>query len=211
MARQAEGSGGAAPVGEMPEWQLARRRRIVEAAAAALDDQDYEQIQIRDIAQSAGVALGTLYRYFSSKEHLYAEVLERWANAGDALDARYAELDVVERIRTRVRRGIRAFERQPRYYRLHSLLLTSSDANVREPLDRFTATATSWLVQELAVLGPTEAADVADMVWSIVSTMLTGAVHRGRPMADVYRVCDGFVDLLVPRLRAAQQQAAAGR
>ncbi|MCO1659807.1 TetR/AcrR family transcriptional regulator [Pseudonocardia humida] len=210
MARQAEGSGGAAPVGEMPEWQLARRRRIVEAAAAALDEQDYEQIQMRDVAQSAAVALGTLYRYFSSKEHLYAEVLEHWATEGEPLGERYAELDVVERIRARVRRVVRAFERQPRYYKLQSLLLNSSDGNVRELLDRFTRSATAWLVDDLAVLGPTEAADVADMCWSIISTMLTGAVYRGRPMADVYRVCDGFVDLLVPRLRAAQEAGAAG-
>jgi AcrR family transcriptional regulator len=176
-----------------------------------LDGQDYEQIQIRDIAQSASVALGTLYRYFSSKEHLYAEVLEQWVAAGDTPDARYAELDAVERIRRRVRRVIRAFERQPRYYKLQSLLINSSDDNVRGLLDRFTESATSWLERDLALLGPTEAADVADMAWSIISTMLTGAVYRGRPMADVYRVCDGFVDLLVPRLRAAQQQSAAGR
>ncbi|WP_214405044.1 TetR/AcrR family transcriptional regulator [Pseudonocardia lacus] len=210
MARQAEGSG-AGPVEEMPQWQLARRGRIVEAAAAALDEQDYEQIQIRDIAQSAGVALGTLYRYFTSKEHLYAEVLERWATEGQPLGTRYADLDDVERIRARVRRVIRAFEHQPRYYKLQLLLLNSSDANVRDLLGRFTESATCWLVHDLAVLGPTEAADVADMVWSIISTMLTGAVYRGRPMADVYRVCDGFVDLLVPRLRAAQRAAVDGR
>jgi len=197
-------------VGELPDWQLARRRRIVETAAALLDGQDYEQVQIRDVAQSAGVALGTLYRYFSSKEHLYAAVLERWAAAGEALDARSADLGVEERIRVRVRRVIRAFERQPRYYKLQSLLLNSADPNVRGLLDRFTESATSWLVADLALLGPDEAADVADMVWSIISTMLTGAVYRGRPMTDVYRVCEGFLDLLAPRLQAAQRQRGGG-
>lgn len=204
MARQAGGSGGAVAVGELPEWQLARRRRIVDAAVAALAEQDYEQIQIRDVAQSAGVALGTLYRYFSSKEHLYAVVLEQWAAGGEALPARYAGLDAEERIRARVRRVVRAFERSPRYYKLQTVLLTSADPNVKELLDRFIESARSWLVEDLALLGPADAADAATMLWSIISTMLTAAVHRGRPMADVYRICDGFVDLLVPRLRAAQ-------
>jgi TetR/AcrR family transcriptional regulator, cholesterol catabolism regulator len=205
MARQAGGSGGAAPVGEMPAWQLARRQRIVDAAVAALDVQDYEQVQIRDVAQAGGVALGTLYRYFSSKEHLYAAVLDQWATAGVALDARYAGLDAVQRIRAKVRRVIKAFERRPRYYKLQTLLLNSADPNVKELLGRFTESAKSWLEDDLALLGPTAADDAATMTWSIISSMLTQAIYRGRPMADVYRVCDGFVDLLEPRLRAAQE------
>jgi AcrR family transcriptional regulator len=210
MVRQAGSSGSAAPVAEMPAWQLARRQRIVDAAAAALDAQDYEQIQIRDVAQAGGVALGTLYRYFSSKEHLYAAVLDQWAAAGEAADARYADLDAVERIRGRVQRVIRAFERRPRYYKLQTLLLNSADGNVKELLDRFAESATTNLMRDLALLGPTAADDAADMLWSIISSMLTQAIYRGRPMTDVYRVCDGFVDLLVPRLRAAEEAADRG-
>lgn len=197
------GSGGAAPLEEMPAWQLARRERIVDAAAAALDQQDYEQIQIRDVAQAGGVALGTLYRYFSSKEHLYAAVLDRWATAGgESLDARYADLDAEQRIRARVRRVIRAFELRPRYYKLQTLLLNSPDPNVKQLLDRFLVSATSWVEHDLAQLRPADADDAATMLWSIISSMLTAAIYRGRPMADVYRICDGFVDLLIPRLRA---------
>jgi fatty-acyl-CoA synthase len=31
---------------------------------------DYEDIQIREVAEAADLALGTVYRYFASKEHL---------------------------------------------------------------------------------------------------------------------------------------------
>ena len=210
MVRQADSSGGAALVRGLPAWQLARRQRIVDAAVAALDEQDYEQIQIREVAQSGGVALGTLYRYFSSKEHLYAAVLDQWAAAGEALDTRCADLDAVERIRARVRWVIRAFERWPRYHKLQTLLLNSPDPNVKELLDQFAESATSWLVHDLAVLEPAEADDAATMMWSIISSMLTRAIYRGRPMVDVYRVCDRFVDLLEPRLRAAQEAVHGG-
>ena len=63
----------------------ARRRRIVAAALRALDEQDYERIQMRDVATAAGIALGTLYRHFSSKEHLYATVLLEWAGGAQGL------------------------------------------------------------------------------------------------------------------------------
>ena len=59
--------------------QQDRRDRIVDAGLALLAERDYERIQVRDVAEEANVALGTLYHYFSSKEHLFAEVLVRWA------------------------------------------------------------------------------------------------------------------------------------
>ena len=63
----------------LTEDQLARRQRIIDAGLSLLERNEYERIQIKDVAEEAGVALGTLYHYFSSKEHLFAEVLIKWA------------------------------------------------------------------------------------------------------------------------------------
>ena len=38
----------------------------------------YEAVQMRDVAARANVALGTIYRYFSSKDHLLAAVMVEW-------------------------------------------------------------------------------------------------------------------------------------
>ena len=59
--------------------QRARRQRIIDAGLVLLERNEYEHIQIKDVAEEADVALGTLYHYFSSKEHLFAEVLVKWA------------------------------------------------------------------------------------------------------------------------------------
>ena len=59
--------------------QQARRDRIVDAGLALLAERDFDKIQVKDVAEAANVALGTLYHYFSSKDHLFAEVLVRWA------------------------------------------------------------------------------------------------------------------------------------
>ena len=55
--------------------QAARRGRVIEAALTLGSDGGYDAVQMRDVATKAGVALGTIYRYFSSKDHLLAEFL----------------------------------------------------------------------------------------------------------------------------------------
>jgi TetR/AcrR family transcriptional regulator, cholesterol catabolism regulator len=56
----------------LPEDQRARRQRIVDAARQLMITVDYGKIQVKDVAEEAGVSLGTLYRYFNSKDHLFA-------------------------------------------------------------------------------------------------------------------------------------------
>jgi TetR/AcrR family transcriptional regulator, cholesterol catabolism regulator len=61
--------------------QLARRQRIVRTALRALANSDYDQVKISEVARDSGVALGTLYRYFASKEHLFAAAFVEWQGA----------------------------------------------------------------------------------------------------------------------------------
>jgi AcrR family transcriptional regulator len=183
----------------LPEYKRARRAQIVRAALAALKRHDYEQIQMRDVAEQADVALGTLYRYFSSKEHVYAAVLMEWAQPvfGDSgQDARTAEV----RVREKVRGIITSFERRPAFFKVCMLLQNTTDINAARIMTQFADAAQRTLADDFAALGPQESADVAIMLWGIVNTMLSGAILRDYAMADVYRVADAFIDLVVPRL-----------
>lgn len=69
----------AAPPAEPPlsARQAERRRRILRAATALAARGGYEAVQMREVAESAQVALGTLYRYFPSKVHLLVAVIDR--------------------------------------------------------------------------------------------------------------------------------------
>src|SRR5689334_5006129 len=58
--------------------QYARRERIIQAGQALLEERPFDQIQVRDVAARADVALSTVYRYFASKEHLFAAVFLAW-------------------------------------------------------------------------------------------------------------------------------------
>lgn len=64
-------------VEELSATQSRRRQHIVDASFDLLLSRRYDQIQMRDTAADAGVALGTLYRYFSSKDHLFAALLRK--------------------------------------------------------------------------------------------------------------------------------------
>jgi AcrR family transcriptional regulator len=62
---------------EAPASQVARRERILDAAVELASEGGYDAVQMREVAERAEVALGTLYRYFPSKVHLLVAALGR--------------------------------------------------------------------------------------------------------------------------------------
>jgi AcrR family transcriptional regulator len=67
--------------------QHQRRKRILQAAAALASRGGVEAMQMRTVAERAGVALGTLYRYFPSKMDLVVAVVN------EEMDTLEASLD----------------------------------------------------------------------------------------------------------------------
>lgn len=59
-----------------PEQRAERRDAIIATATAALAETPYEQLSMARIALAAGLAKGTLYLYFPTKEALFLEVLD---------------------------------------------------------------------------------------------------------------------------------------
>lgn len=53
-----------------------RRREIIAAARKLFQEKDYEKTTMRDVMESVGIAKGTIYHYFSSKEELLEAVVE---------------------------------------------------------------------------------------------------------------------------------------
>ena len=56
----------------------ARRRReaeILSAAAAILADRGFHQTRLEDVGSAVGISGPALYRYFSGKEELLAQIL----------------------------------------------------------------------------------------------------------------------------------------
>ncbi|MEU0499345.1 TetR family transcriptional regulator [Mycobacterium sp. NPDC006124] len=56
---------------------LHRRNAILDAVLVLAAEGGYGAVQMRTVAERAGIAVGTLYRYFASKNHLLASALTR--------------------------------------------------------------------------------------------------------------------------------------
>ncbi|GAA2596157.1 TetR/AcrR family transcriptional regulator [Actinomadura fulvescens] len=68
--------------------QQARRERLLEAARELAHEGGYPAVTMHDVADRAGVARATVYRYFATKDHLLTEVAATWAHRiTDDIDA----------------------------------------------------------------------------------------------------------------------------
>ena len=103
-----------APV--LTKSQAARRERVVRAALELGAEGGYDAVQMRDVATRAEVALGTIYRYFPSKDSLLLAVMVHWL--GD-LERRVSRRPptgdtTVERIMDVMTRALGSMDRDPR-------------------------------------------------------------------------------------------------
>lgn len=76
-----------------PEQRQQRREAIVAAGRELLLAHGYDAVGMLDIARAAGVAKGTLYLYFPTKEALFLELLSsEYTSCFDVLDAALAAM-----------------------------------------------------------------------------------------------------------------------
>lgn len=109
--------------------QAARRKRVVDTAMTLGAKGGYDAVQMRDIAREAGVALGTIYRYFSSKDHLLAAALVAWM---EDLERRVTQRPptgdtTADRVASVMRRAHHAMERQPQLAEAVVMAMVSPD------------------------------------------------------------------------------------
>lgn len=77
-----------------PEGRQIREAALLEAAEALLNEQSYATITVQTIAERAGLAKGTVYLYFATREALFLRLEQHQLAAWfDALDLELAALD----------------------------------------------------------------------------------------------------------------------
>jgi len=120
----------AAPPGaRLAANQLRRMRRIVDAAVELAQQGGFEAVRLRDVAERSDVALGTLYKYFHSKEDILlfalteeVERLEQTMRARPLVGG-----DAFSRLIEFFRRSTRALVRRAPFARAMIRALTASD------------------------------------------------------------------------------------
>jgi len=178
--------------------QLERRQRIVRAALRALANSEYDQVKISEVARDSGVALGTLYRYFASKEHLFAAVFVEWQGAlKKKLAAQPPEgATEADRLRAVFHRVVRAFQLQPQFYRVVVMLSVTADAYAGDLYESVSAQFRDSV--STALEGPFDADHEA--IYGTVNSVLDGSlcswVMNRATIQDVYRNVDNAIRLI---------------
>jgi AcrR family transcriptional regulator len=139
--------------------QNQRRKRIVQAAAALASRGGVEAMQMRTVAERAGVALGTLYRYFPSKIHLLVSALTR------------------EFQRTQAKLDRAAIPGETPYERVLYALARMTRPMQGDPM------LAEAMTRAFMFADPGAAAEV-NTVARLMERMLTKAMHEGEPTAD---------------------------
>ena len=158
-------TGTTAPAGAATETEFSsaaqreRRQRILDATLTLASRGGYEAVQMRAVADRAGVALGTLYRYFPSKIHLLVSGLAR------EFERNQEKLDRIP------------IPGDTPYERMLFVLGRMTRTMQREPM------LTEAMTRAFMFADPSAANEV-NTVARLMERMLTGAMHEGEPSAD---------------------------
>ncbi|MDT9683650.1 TetR family transcriptional regulator [Streptomyces sp. TRM76323] len=176
--------------------QEARRRRILHASARLAGRGGFDAVQMREVAEAAEVALGTLYRYFPSKVHLLVATMQ------DQLDALHATLrrrppageSAAERVAETLMRAFRALQREPQLADAMVRALTFADRSVSAEVDTVSRRTTAIILDAMRLEHPTPqqlaAVRVIEHTWhSALVTWLSGRASIAQVRLDIETAC----------------------
>lgn len=180
--------------------QQARFDRILAVAAQLASDGGFDAVQMREVASSADVALGTLYRYFPSKEHLLVSVMLRQIEGlSDRLQTKPPSgVDACERVSDVLRRANLSLQRQPKFTAALVKSLVSGDQSVapvvRDVREAMGAIIVSAMHPDADSERDLLVAQVIDEVWF---ASLVAWISGAEPAASIERKLGAAIELLL--------------
>ena len=138
------------------EDQQERRQAILRAAGVLGALRPAEQVQMQEVAKSAGVALGTLYRYFPSKTHLFLAVMaDRVEGMQDGVRRRSTPSGTpADRVYDVLTRATRTMLRQPHLSAAMLNSLNAADGAVVAEVGRIDEMVRTMLLNASGVENP---------------------------------------------------------
>jgi AcrR family transcriptional regulator len=184
--------------------QRERRGRMLDAAMQLAADGGYEAVQMREVADKAEVALGTLYRYFPSKVHLLVAALAAQFEEAEAITATRAITGDTahERVMKILSRTTVAMQKQPQLTEAMVRAFMFADASVLGEIEQVGERLTRMIAR--AIAGSPDHGDAtaeeAAIIRVIADVWLSALVSwaNGRSAADeVEQSIDVAVRLLL--------------
>ena len=176
----------ASPRATLTRSQAARRARVIDAAMTLASNGGYDAVQMRDVAATAKVALGTIYRYFSSKDHILAETLLEWnRDLQRRLTQRPARgATAADRVVDVLRRASRSIERNPTLAAALITAVTAPDPAIKECQGEISQIMVDVLSQAMDDVDPELAVGVCRVLSHVWFSSLIGWVNGWENGAD---------------------------
>jgi AcrR family transcriptional regulator len=180
--------------------QAARRERVIKAAMELAAEGGYDAVQMRDVAARAHVALGTIYRYFASKDHLLAATLVEFARDVQSRLARQPSKasSVADRVVDAVRRAMKALERQPLLGKAMVTAISSPDPNVTGCQADMTTVMNQLLSEPMGDIDPDRRSRIVTVLSHVWFSALLGWVNDWSNVGEVGDELESAVRLLLP-------------
>ncbi|MEE2058867.1 TetR family transcriptional regulator [Rhodococcus artemisiae] len=185
--------------------QRDRHERILDAAAHLATEFDLPRVQMTEVAKRAGVAIGTLYRYFPSKTHLFVGVmldrLERFSGYTPVSDPDVPVQDAICDALIGMTREMVA------YPSLALAMLQSNSTAVPSVVPdtvRIEVKFQEILLATAGIADPTEGDKdllrLLSMLWfGVITAFLNDRSTTAEAEADIRRSCDLLLVELSPR------------
>lgn len=197
--------------------QFARRDGAIRAALELATEGGYDAVRMREVAERADIALGTLYRYFGSKDHLLSATMAQWAaDLRGRVERRPPRSDSpVECVVEVLARASSSLERKPRLAEALIKAVASSEPGVAEAAGDVSTNLRAMLEPLLLDLDHDVRDGLIDLISQVWHSSLMGWTNGRFPIHDVGVKMERAVRLILeprfePVVRRAPQVAAAG-
>jgi AcrR family transcriptional regulator len=178
---------------------LVRRQRIVEAAIELGTEGGYDAVHMRVVAERAGVALATVYRYFGSKDHLLSAAVSDFTSQ---LQQRLARSPAqgdnpVDQLVDVLRRASRGLERRPLLAAAFTRALAAPDPGVAAAALEVRAQIAAITAPILTGLTAVEVDGIVSVISHVWNSALMNWANGRAPLSSIGNELESAARLLL--------------
>ena len=193
-----------------------RTRRIVATAVELAEEGGFEAVRMRDVAAQAGVALGTFYKRFSSKEDLLIAALElECIRMAKRLEGRPPQgVTRLERVAGFFNGATKGLTRKPNLAKAILRAVASGEPDLAQRVAKFHETMTEMIIAALRGEAVSEEGGEASELEQTVSFLLqnmwfaslvgwSSGLHSRKAVVDQMR---GAAELLLKGMAQTERE-----